>query len=589
MDGLLKTIENIENEDDFSFKKLLVPLTNTKAITWIVVIGFVVFFNSLFNGFVWDDLNIVYNPQIFTSNLFNILGNNVVNTGTFYRPFFMLYIITLHNIFSTNVFFYHFLQISVHIVNACLLFYFFTKFINKNLAYSLSLIFLIHPIQTESVVWISATLVPLSFVFGIEAVILSLGKKLNFQKYLLLFLLLLLSVFTRETGFIFFILIFYLQIFYKKTDIKKILVVETFVALVYLYCRFILAKVFFDYNFFSPFKGLSFVEKLTNTPAVIFYYIKTVIFPYSLSIDQLWTVKSINFFNFYLPLLVIIFLFCCILMLAIRLKNKRKENVNIYNFFLIWFVLGFLTLLPFMPLDLTVADRYFYFPFAGLLGLVGVVVNEVHIKNPVTKKILISVVALVIVSLSIRTLIRNEDWKTNFTLVNHDIHVEDNFDMEDMYGTLLAVDNNNYRLALQHFLKSVKLFPYESNLKNVGSTYLNLGQKKEALKYFYIALQAKNFSNTNTHNQITYEALSTLLFQMNDYHETARISALGIKDHPDDLQLYILLSLSEYKLNDQYRALDVALRAYQLFPNAQTRYLYTQIKNGQTVMFNISK
>lgn len=66
----------------FSFKKLFVPFTTAKAIHLIVIIGFVVYVNSLYNGFVVDDLGqIIGNESI--RSLTNIPDKLVIITDRF--------------------------------------------------------------------------------------------------------------------------------------------------------------------------------------------------------------------------------------------------------------------------------------------------------------------------------------------------------------------------------------------------------------------------------------------------------------------------------------------------------------------------
>src|SRR5438132_1133737 len=92
MDGLLDVLNTNEGEDEFSFKDFIVPLTTAKAITWIVIIGFIIFSNALFGQFVGDDIeNIVNNPFVHNpGNIISVffspyeLAQHIVR---FYRPF----------------------------------------------------------------------------------------------------------------------------------------------------------------------------------------------------------------------------------------------------------------------------------------------------------------------------------------------------------------------------------------------------------------------------------------------------------------------------------------------------------------------
>ena len=54
-----------EKSEEYSFYNLFVPLTTKKAVIIFIIIGVVVFFNSLFNPFQGDDYaQIVNNPFV---------------------------------------------------------------------------------------------------------------------------------------------------------------------------------------------------------------------------------------------------------------------------------------------------------------------------------------------------------------------------------------------------------------------------------------------------------------------------------------------------------------------------------------------
>ena len=130
--------------DDFSFKKLFVPLTTFKAIHWFGVVGIIVFFNSLFNGFVLDDAwQIIHNktvhslaniPLFFSGGTFSS-GGGLQLMGDYYRPLMASYFSFVYNLFGATPFPYHLFQVVLHIANATLVFLLFKQFLAKSLSF----------------------------------------------------------------------------------------------------------------------------------------------------------------------------------------------------------------------------------------------------------------------------------------------------------------------------------------------------------------------------------------------------------------------------------------------------------------------
>jgi len=91
-------------------------------------------------------------------------------------------------------------------------------FFSKKVSLVLSLFFLIHPIQVESVVFIAQTVSPLLFLFGISAVVLSLRDEISLKRAGIISSLLLLSFLTKETGFLFLFIILLYRVLVKKNN-----------------------------------------------------------------------------------------------------------------------------------------------------------------------------------------------------------------------------------------------------------------------------------------------------------------------------------------------------------------------------------
>ena len=124
------------------FERFFGEITEAKVIFIIVFVGIAVFLNNLFNGFVWDDIGyIIKNLDVHSINILKQFGPNAFNSAGYYRPIPALYFATLYNIFHEHAFFYHLIQLGLHIGNALLLFYFFEGFSVKSLPFFFPLFF----------------------------------------------------------------------------------------------------------------------------------------------------------------------------------------------------------------------------------------------------------------------------------------------------------------------------------------------------------------------------------------------------------------------------------------------------------------
>jgi hypothetical protein len=344
-------------QEEFSFRRLFVPLTTAKAIHWIIFIGLLVFFNSLFNGFVEDDISYIISvPQSHVINLTYAFGNNVFNSLGQYRPIPALCFSVLYTLFGPNAFFYHALQVILHIDCAIVLYLLYRKFLSIQISFFLAIVFLIHPIQVESVSYIAQTVSPLFFLFGIIPLLLAMREKLSTKALICMFFLELLSLLTKETGVVFLLLLVTYALLFARKKLVKFSVASFITLTIYLFFRFYVAHVGFEARTLAPIASMTFLERLINIPMIMFYYFKIFFYPKSLAFDQQWVVNTINFPNFYLPLLIdsILIIFLCLA--ALYIKKYQKPTMKAYLFFSIWFLAGLFLCLQIFPLDHTVAD-----------------------------------------------------------------------------------------------------------------------------------------------------------------------------------------------------------------------------------------
>jgi tetratricopeptide (TPR) repeat protein len=574
-------------EQDLNFKSLFFPFTAKKAIIFIIIIGLATFFNSLFNGFVGDDKSYIINYlPLHSINIPFLLGTNIFNVGGQYRPIPAVYFSILYAFFNNASFFYHLLQITLHIICTILLFKFFNRFLSIGIAFFASLIFLIHPMNVESVGYIAQTVNPLFVLFGLIALFISTQSKLSIRNLAAIFLLLLLSVLTKETGVLFILLIIIYQLLFVRYNIKKLLITSFLIIVTYLPIRFFIGQVGFSTRFLPPIAGLTFFGRLLQTPSLIAYYLKTFFFPLHLAMDQEWINIHLNLGTFYMPLILEILVILLLIFYSRYLYRNQNKYFKPFLFFAAWFGFGLLMHLQIFPLDATVADRWFYFPMAGLVGLLAVIYESFPSKFTKNKTALLILAALIMSALSFRTIVRNANWIDPITLFTHDIKVSDNYNIEEALGAEYS-QKGDAQNALRHFQRSVILRPYEGNLHNLGVIYaVNLEEIDKARAAFLMALNARDYGITPGHRHVlnTYVDYATVLVFYDKDPKAIPFIANALSDYPDAADLYVLLGIAKYEQRDKDGTLAAMKTAYH--GNTNT-YLYDRIENNLPFQINI--
>ena len=146
------------------------------------LIGLLVYGVSLFNGFVWDDEEQLLNNTLVHSltNIPQLLSNSTFSTGgatklggVYYRPVMMIYFAVLHSFFGPSGFVFHLAQVTIHILGVWLLYKIVAKLTNKRVGFFSAILFLVHPVNVEAVVYVSAVQDVLVAFFGLLSLVIS--------------------------------------------------------------------------------------------------------------------------------------------------------------------------------------------------------------------------------------------------------------------------------------------------------------------------------------------------------------------------------------------------------------------------------
>ena len=590
----------------------------------ILVLGFFVYASALPNGFVWDDEEQIVNntvirdwgnlPLFFTSSTFYAGGAGL--SGGFYRPLVSLSYLTNYKIWGLNPLGFRFFQLIFHLLNLVLIFFILRKiFFNQQIKHSneisflATLLFAVHPANVESVVYLGSIGEILYSFFGLLALWLFLIERelfsfhyrtrtvldiFNKNKYLILsFFLIFLGLLAKETAVVFFLLIaLYFFIFTKpKFQFWLKYTLGTAISLgAYLFLRFFVAKIPTISTHFAPISQASFLERLQTIPYEIVSYLRIIFFPKDLAISQHFVAFSVNDIRFWGSL---IFLFI-ILLLVIFYLRKIIKTPNLKNstfgtivpnvlyrwkipiFFLLWFFVGLSPALNIFPLDMTIAERWLYFPMIGILTLISFLIVQIIQKIPIKWRwISYAFLILMILSLSARTVVRTADWKNGLTLFSHDIqYSKGSFDLENNYGVELfrigKIDE-----AGEHFKKSIELQPkwtYPHN--NLGAVLERKGNLAGALAEYKKSAELSDY-------YLAYENIGGILFKMRKYEETKDFLLNALLKFPRNANLKWQLALVYLTENDTQKASSLLLMALEDDPqNQKVIQLLSAIQRG---------
>jgi protein O-mannosyl-transferase len=576
-----------EPEQKFTLRDLFVPLTTKKVIVFLFIIGSIVFFNCLFNGFVGDDNGQIVNnysifslaniPTFFRISTFN-LGNGI--SGMYYKPLLLTIYTMIGSTFGKSPLAFHSFQVFMYIINAVLVYLLFKRFIRQDLAFVLALIFLVHPINQETAAYISNLQDTVFFFFGMVGLLISTSKD---SKYLdaKVLLMLVFSLLSKETGAVFFLINLVYLFLFRKKRFKKHIVWTAIIFIVYGVVHTMAVGTSFMTQHIYHIGRLPLLERLIDIPKIIYFYLFTFLYPKNTTVAYDWMVKSLNFSDFYFPLLAVLLFFGVLFFIGKHLL-KNHDRFLVYVFFVLWFVLGLMPHLQIIPLDGTVATRWFYVPIVGLFGLTGIILEGL-VKGKKSQFVFILISTIVIVLFSVRTMMRNTDFKDNLTLMCHDADVtHDNFSLENSCGISLyslgKLDD-----AQARFERSISLAPYYGT--NSFGLGVALGRKAEIYHdknlYNRSVSALKDGIRLEPDIPWSYESLGYLYAHYEDINTAKIFLESSLKRFPYNYSLWLNYAYEEYKAGNSKTALQAITNAYKLNPNdPSTQQYYYDLSNN---------
>jgi len=499
----------------------------------IFLVSFAVYFNALFNGFVYDDQtqvlgnhwirDVKYIPDIFSNGVWSFQRETIISN--YYRPLMHLIFMFNYYVFGLRPWGFHLVNILFHAGVSILVFVIISRLLRASLISSQedekgfigallsppflgAVLFATHPIHTEAVAWV-AGIPDLSYAFFS---LLSLYFYMRSEEgtkgmYPLSVVSFSAAAFCKEPALMLpIILMAYDSLFGKRAKgylpfIKRY-IPYLLVAGAYLGLRY---HALGGFSPQEPHILLSTCGYIINVFPLFTQYLENLLLPLNLNVFHvLHPIYSI-FGTIGIVSLTVMAAFVVVTFIAFKKKNKVCFGLLVIA----------LPLLPslYIPAvgENVFAERYLYLPSFGFVLLIAFALSRAKAVNPRLASGLVMISLTVAVLYSAGTVSRNTVWRDDVTLFTDTVRKSPDAALPHNNLGIVYLNQNRLAEAVNEFITVLKLKPDADAHYNLGIAYLNQNRLTEAVNEFIAVLKLKP-DDTEARNklQICYGRMKTM-------------------------------------------------------------------------------
>ena len=463
------------------------------VLTALVVLAYFKLFSA--NFISWDDGEVVLNNKdVHDFNVKAFFTNYYVGN---YAPIAMIGFAVDWLIFNGNAAGHHAMSLLFHVINGVLVYYLCNLILKDKLkALLCAIIFCFHPLQVETVAWVSAKnnlVYSVFFLLGLiqySKFILEGNKK----QYVYALLFFILSVLSKPSAICFPLVLFLLDYLLKsKLDFKSLFINKIPFIIVAAILGFATIYTRTEDKFINQNHAYAIHERIGYAGYAILQYIYKFFIPMDLSVIYPYPQnKTVS----------IIIGYVVIALLIVGIYKLYKSSSKIIFFGLLFFIVNLLLVLQFIPFgEVLTADRYMYLPIIGisvaLLSVFPVKENQLKILG----------IGIILVFGSL-TFMRASVWKNSISLYSDIIKkYPHSFVALNSLGAEYML-NKNYDMSLRYLNAAInENTEYYKGYYNRGLLYAQTDRMKNALGDFDKAIALKQYPKAYVARANTYYIL----------------------------------------------------------------------------------
>ena len=504
----------------------------------LTLITSVIYLRTLNFYFVYDDTSQIaqnptirswsYLPHYFTQHVW---GYSEVWTNL-YRPIFLVNLRIADALFGLNPVGWHAFAVFVHLVNIALVYFVVLKLVNPDESHRwipliAAAIFAVHPIQLETVAWISGmtdSLMTVPLLLGLLCY-LQWKQSAGIKWILACAVFFALALLTKESGATLLLLIVAYEVTIGRSQSQRpkhspalALGILAIITVVY----FIIRGIVLRSPIGQPTTSLSIAAALFTIPGIVLRYLRMLLLPYGMSAffnsDYISTLSPVHFI---LPLLAVL-----AILFALDYWARRTKTPTI-AFASTWLFIG---MLPVLNLRMMQADdfihiRFLYLSSIGFALLLAIAIQQL-LQQP--KLRLAAGLALAAI-LAAATAAQLNHWRDNLSLYQR--------------GAAVAPRN-----------------PVPKT--NLASEYIRAGRDQEALALVDDVLKLHPNFWTANYNR------GSIAYKQQDWPSTVAYMDRAITNHGLEVDAYVYRGFALMKLDHLDQAEQSVRQAIVLRPRA---------------------
>lgn len=577
---------------------------------FIALAGFVLYANTLHHDYTLDDYSVIKENRLTRQGwgAFPEVFKTPYRFGYYftqdelYRPIPKAMFAAEYALAPDNAHLGHWINVLLYALCGLLLFLVLNKYINRGLIipFASSLLFIAHPIHTEVVASIKSRdeILSLFFILLSLRFMYSYVTKEKPVSIIAAMSFYFLSLLSKESG-ITFIAVFPLMIyFFTNVSINKnarTTVCMLIPVVIFLIVRFSILgnglKTTFAVADNLLMAAPDAISRFATAVYILGIYLRLLFFPHPLVFDYSFNqipIVNAGDWRFLISFLVYLALFGYAI---VRFRRKDFLSFSILCFLIAISIFSNV----FLIIGTSFGERLLFLPSLGFCLAIAFLLSkflspdkeqmENSVKEFLSNNVkMLSVLCVVFILYSFKTITRNEVWKNNYTLFSSDVKLSPNSTRTHYYlGNLLAkpdalgrTDSTTVQLTLDTAIvelkKAVEIYPSFADAYNqLGVAYYRKKNMEEAFRYYSKAIE-NNATNSTFHSN-----LGTLYFEKQDFNNALKAFGKAVELDPNYTEGLANLGSTYGALGDYDSALKYLHQCIRTSPDYAQAYFFLSI------------